>query len=173
MGGLCVFPCADGDPWPHFKKGWEMCPSATLAQGPSPAWKNPRLMPGSTGVPLGLGLGWGQRPGHSPKESTCWGPFEKQDVGGGPRRPPHPQPPPAPGKVAPCPLPPAPSHGDSGTHLISPGMVPALSSWPLPGQATSPAWKKTHQTRPVCLWGVESSRRGGLGWGGVWSSCSP
>lgn len=29
--GLSGFPCADGDPWPDFKKGWEMCPSPTLA----------------------------------------------------------------------------------------------------------------------------------------------
>lgn len=48
---------ADGDPWHDFKKGWERYPSPTLAQGPGPAWKNPRLMLGSAGVPLGLGLG--------------------------------------------------------------------------------------------------------------------
>ena len=65
---------------------------------------------------------------------------------------------------APCPL--SPGHGGSGTYLISPGMIPALDAWPLPAQATSPAWKNPHQTRPICPWRVESGRAGGLGWGG-------
>ena len=55
---------------------------------------------------------------------------------------------------------PAPSHGGPGTHLIAPGIVPALTSWPLPGQPTSPAWKNPHQSRCICLWRVENGRGG-------------
>lgn len=106
MGGLCVFPCADGDPWPHFKKGWEMCPSATLAQGPSPAWKNPRLMPGSTGVPLGLGLGWGTAARTQSKGKHVLGPIRKTGCGWG--SPPTSPPPTSTCSWQSCSLPPAP-----------------------------------------------------------------
>lgn len=43
-------------------------------------------------------------------------------------------------------------------------MVPALSPWPLLGQATDPAWK--NPIRPICLWGVQNGRGSGRGWGG-------
>ena len=68
---------------------------------------------------------------------------------------------------------PAPSHGGPGTHLIAPGIVPALTSWPLPGQPTSPAWKNPHQSRCICLWRVENGRGGRWAKGEPWSRGSP
>lgn len=68
---------------------------------------------------------------------------------------------------------PDPSHGGPGTHLIAPGIVPALTSWPLPGQPTSPAWKNPHQSRLICLWRAESGRGGGWARGELWSRGSP
>lgn len=109
---------ADGDPWHDFKKGWERYPSPTLAQGPGPAWKNPRLMLGSAGVPLGLGLGGETLAWTKSKGKNMLGPIPKTgcDVEGTADLP-------IPSlhlllaKAAPCPLPPG--HGGSA-HTSSP-----------------------------------------------------
>lgn len=153
-----------------FRKGWERYPSPPVAQGPSPAWKNPQLFPPSCRVPLGMGLGGERRSWMKSKGKHMLGPHPpKQEVGWG-----H------------CTLHPmtsscfwqscfltpnfCPQPWGSATHLSAPdcpGMVPALSPCPLLGQPTGAAWK--NPIRPACLWGVESGRGGGgPGWDGRW-----
>lgn len=149
-----------------------MCPSPSLAQGPRPGWKKPRLMLGHSGEPpprAGLPWEWVQAgrhcPGQSPRKVHAGAPDSKKTGCGV-------------GMLLTSPSPTytcswqtcsltltsSPSHGGPGTHLISPGCpgtVPALSPWPMLGQDASPAWK--NPVRPICLWGVENGRGGGLG----------
>lgn len=142
--GTWVVFRVDRDPGAGFRKGWERCPSPTLAQGPGPAWKNPTSFHPRAGFPWEWAWVGSDCPGRSPRESTCWGHTPpKQEVGWGHCRP-HPM-------TSPCfwqscfPTPNfRPRPWGSGTHLIAPdcpGMLPALSPGSLLGQPTGPAWK--------------------------------
>lgn len=51
-----------------------------------------------------------------------------------------------------------------------PGMVPALSSWPLLGQATGPAWK--NPIRPSACQERKMAEAVGSGGAGAWSRCA-
>lgn len=157
-GAWVVFR-VDRDPGAGLRKGWERCPSPTLAQGPGPAWKNPNSFHPRAGFPWEWAWVGSGCPGRSPRESTCWGhtPPKTGSGVGALQTSPHDLPLLL-AKLLSNPQLPSTGRGGSGTHLIAPdcpGMLPALSPGSLLGQPTGPAWKNPIGL-PARLRGVES-----------------
>lgn len=155
-----------------------MCPSPTLAQGPSPTWKNPRLMMDVLGNPptirqssLGSGPGWGDTAlDKVQRKAQAGAPHSKNRMwGGGMANLPNPDLCLLLAKLLPDPRPPAPAMGAQGhtSSLLPVQWSLPLYSWSLLGQVTVPAWKKPISLSACQKW--EMAELVGSGEAGAWS----